>query len=41
LFKDDTNKSTKWDDDRGGTADVEEQIVKNTYLNAQMTEYAD
>jgi len=40
LFKDEGNKSTRWDDDRP-TADVEEKIVKNTYLNAQMTEYAD
>lgn len=38
LFKDESMKSTKWDDLRGN---IEEQIVKNTYLNAQMTAYAD
>lgn len=39
LFKDESMKSTKWDDDC--RSDVDEQIVKNTYLNAQMTKYAD
>jgi len=39
LFKEEKGKSNKWDE--SVTADVEEQIIKNTYLNAQMSQFAD
>jgi len=39
LFKEEQGKSNKWDETL--TTDVEEQIIKNTYLNAQMSQFAD
>eukprot|EP00341_Mesodinium_pulex_P015996 CAMPEP_0116965622 /NCGR_PEP_ID=MMETSP0467-20121206/49331_1 /TAXON_ID=283647 /ORGANISM="Mesodinium pulex, Strain SPMC105" /LENGTH=207 /DNA_ID=CAMNT_0004654907 /DNA_START=333 /DNA_END=956 /DNA_ORIENTATION=- len=39
LFKDEKSKTSKWDD--FSSEDIDECVIKNTYLNSQMSQFAD